>query len=253
MALAHQALGVIHERRAGRLHLSQPVTADQTKEGLGADASGRDLRLHVAQHDVGRADIVRQHRPERRVPDALVADLEALELNALGIGVDRIDDAGAARRVGADVHMMGGGRSEADQRALVKHRHAKGDIGHVARAAVGVVVDVDVARLDRLAPPRQRRANAAHIARQRPRLKRRALRRLGDLVARGVHHGRAEILGFPNQARMRHAHEPEAHLDGDGLQRAADHVRGDRIDGCRRPLHPAPLPDRPLLSHATAS
>ena len=181
----------------------------------------------------------------------LVVDLEALELNALGVGVDRIDDASAARCVGADIDVMGGGAGEAHQRALVEHRHAKSDVRHVAGAAVGVVVDVDIARLDGLAAPLQRRANAAHIARQRTRLERRALRRLGDLVAGRVQHGGAEILGFPDQARVRHAHQLEAHLDGDGLQRAVDHIRGDRIDAGCGPIHALSLPFG--LGHAVLS
>ena len=247
----HRALGIVHERVAGRLHGGEPVALDQAEKGLGTDSGRRDLRRHVAKHQVGCADIVGQHRPQRRVLDPLVVDLEALELNALGIGVDGVDDAGAARRVGADIDVMGGGRGEADERAFVEHRHAERDIGHVARAAIGVVVDVDVTGLDRLAAPLECRANAAHVARQRARLERRALRRLGDLVACRVHDGGAEILGLPDQARMRHAHELEAHLDGDRLQRAVDHVRGDRIDRSCGPIHPALLVGRTRPSPAT--
>ena len=245
---AHHALGIVHERCAGRLHGLEPVALDQAEKSLGTDPGGRDLRLHVAQHQVGGTDIVGQHRPERRVLDPLVVNLETLELEALGIGVHRIDDAGAARRMGADIDVMGGGAGEADQRVLAEHRHAERDVGHMARAAIGVVVDVDVARLDGLAAPLERRADPAHIARQRTRLERRALRRLGDLVAGRVQHGGAEVLGFPDQARMRHAHELEAHFDRDRLQRAVNHVRRDRIDPVCRPLRHALLPDRALPS-----
>ena len=205
--LAHHSLGVVHECCAGRLHSRKTVAINQAEKGLGADPGGGDLRLHVAQHQVGRADIVGQHRPERRVLDSLVVDLEALELDALRIGVDRIDDAGAARRVGADIDVMGRGPGESHQHALVEHGQAKRDIGYVARAAIGVVVDVDVARLDRLAAPLECGADPSHIARQRPRLERRALRRLRDLIPRRIHHGGAEILRLSDQARMRHAHE----------------------------------------------
>ena len=44
---------------------------DQLEKALGADLGGLDLRLHVADHEVGRADVVAQDLPDRVVRPAL--------------------------------------------------------------------------------------------------------------------------------------------------------------------------------------
>ena len=62
-------------------------------------------------------------------------DLDRLELQSFGIGVDRIDDAAAARRVRADVEVVRGRDREADQLAAVEHRHAERHVGAVRGAA----------------------------------------------------------------------------------------------------------------------
>ena len=66
---------------------------------------------------------------------AAVVDLDRLELQALGIGVDGIDDAAAAGRERADIEMVRGGDRKADELAREEHRHREGDIGAVAGAA----------------------------------------------------------------------------------------------------------------------
>ena len=54
------------------------------------------------------------------VAPALIEDLDRLELQAFRIGVDRVDDAAAARRQRADVEMVRGRDREADQLAVWK-------------------------------------------------------------------------------------------------------------------------------------
>ena len=61
--------------------------------------------------------MVAQHVPDLLVAPALFEDLDRLELQALGIAVDRIDDAAASRRVRADVEMVRRRDRKADQLA----------------------------------------------------------------------------------------------------------------------------------------
>ena len=87
---------------------------DQRDEAVRPDGRGLDLRLHVADHEIGRADVVAQQLPHRVVAPTLIEDLDRLELQAFRVGVDRIDDAAAARRQRADVEMVRGRGREAD-------------------------------------------------------------------------------------------------------------------------------------------
>ena len=59
-----------------------------------------DLSVHAADDQIGDADVVAHHVPDRIVAPTLVDDLDRLELQSLGIGVDRIDDAAAPREAG---------------------------------------------------------------------------------------------------------------------------------------------------------
>ena len=95
--LAHQALGIIHEILIGEHEGLEPVLPDEREESLGADLRGLDLRLHVADDEIGRADIVAQELPDRPVRPPFLDDLDRLELQAFRVGVDSADDAGAAR------------------------------------------------------------------------------------------------------------------------------------------------------------
>ena len=59
---------------------------------------GRDLRLHVADDELGRRMLSRSDAPRPlslRWP--LLLDLDRVELQALGVGVGGVDDAAAAR------------------------------------------------------------------------------------------------------------------------------------------------------------
>src|SRR4029453_6462662 len=94
----------------------------------------------------GPVYVVAHDLPDHVVLDATVVDLDRLELQALGIGVDRLDDAARARRQGADVEMVRGGGGKAYEFAGHEHRYDEGDVGAVARAGIGVVVHDHVAR-----------------------------------------------------------------------------------------------------------
>ena len=110
------------------MSVSEPVLPHKREKPLRADLRRLDLRLHVADDEVGRTDIVAQELPDRPVWPAVLDDLDRLELQAFGIRVDGADDARAAWSRGADVQMMGGRDRKADQLIVKKDRHAKGDV-----------------------------------------------------------------------------------------------------------------------------
>ena len=132
--LAHQPLGMVHQGGAGEVEGFQPIALDQLGHALGADAGGGDLGIHVADHEVRRADVVAHDLPDHVVLHAAVVDLDRLELQALGVGIDRLDDAARARRQRADVEVMRRGGGKADQLALDEDRHDEGDVRAVACA-----------------------------------------------------------------------------------------------------------------------
>ena len=228
--LAHQSLGMVHQRVAGTFEGFQAIAFYQLDHSLRADAGGRHLGIHVADHEVGGADIVAHDLPYGVVPDAAIVDLDRLELQALGIGVDRLDDAAGAGRQRADVEMVRRGRGKGDQAALHEDRHDEGYVGPVARTGIGIVVHDDVARSDDFAARGQDALDAAYVARDRAGLQRRRLGRFGQAAAFRIDERRTEILRFADDRRVAHAHQLVAHLDGDVLQRALDHAAGDRID-----------------------
>ena len=192
--LAHEPLGIVHERVGRRLDRVEPVALDEREVALGADAAGRDLRLHVADYHVRRADVVAHHVPEHVVRDAPVVGLERLELEALGIGVHRIDDAAAAGAERADIEMMRRGDGIADQRAVAEDRHDEGYVRPVACAVIGGVVNDDVALMEGLAALLENLVHPLHVARDRPRLERRRVHRFAELTAVAVDDRRPEIL-----------------------------------------------------------
>ena len=232
--VAHQPFGIVHQIFAGVADDFQAVFFDQREIAAGADLGGLDLRLHVADDEVGRADVVAQHMPDRVVAPALVEHFDRLELQAFGERIDGVDDAATARRQRADIQMMGGGRRKSDQLARLENRHAERDVGPMRGAAVGVVVHDDVARPDLVPALGQHLQDAPDIAGYRSRLQRRAHLAFAQLPPLRVGERGAEILGFANDAGIAHPHQFVTHLDRDVLQRPLNDRGRDRIDAGRR-------------------
>ena len=111
--LAHQPLGVIHQRVAGRdrrcrAHSGRPARPCARRRcGAAATWASMSPTTRSEARILSRSDL-----PDRVVAHAAVVDLDRLELQALGIGVDRLDDAARARRQRADIEMMRGGGGE---------------------------------------------------------------------------------------------------------------------------------------------
>src|SRR5438034_4356392 len=96
----------------------------------------------------------------------------------------------------------------------------------------------DITRSPGIAPRGELLEHSTDIAWDGTGLEGRALFGFAQLLPVGVHQRRPEILGLPDDTRVRHAHQLISHLNRDLLQSAKDHTRGYRVDrptlvGCR--------------------
>ncbi len=184
--IAHQTLGIIHQVFIGAVDRFGAIALHQIEEALRADLGRGNLRIHIADDQIGDADIIAHHVPHGVVAHAAIDDLDRLELQALGIAIDRVDHAAATRGVRANIEMVGRGDRKADQRIVVENRHAERDIGPMRGAAIGIVVHDHVARAHGIAADLQPFENAADVAGDRPRLQRRAHLAFAELAALGI-------------------------------------------------------------------
>src|SRR5262249_45818367 len=159
---------------------------DDVEVALRPDAGCRDLRLHVAEHQIRQPDVGAQYMPDLIVAPAFFIDLDCLEAQALGIAVDRIDDPAAAGRVRTDIEMVRRRHREANELPLVKGGYHKGHVGPMTRARIRIVVNEYVAGLDLLAALGNLTPHSTDVTRNRSRLQRRALFGLGELAVLDV-------------------------------------------------------------------
>src|SRR3984885_15206241 len=97
-------------------------------------------------------------------------------------------------------------------------------------AAIRIVVHDHVAGTKLVAALFEALADAADVSGDGTGLQRRAHLAFAELAPLRVRERRAEILRLADDARIAHAHELVAHLDGDAFKRALDHRAGDRVD-----------------------
>jgi hypothetical protein len=230
--VAHQVFGIVEQVLVGAGDRVEAVLVEKRGVALRADTGGGDLGLHVADDEVGDADIAAQDLPDRFHLAAVLVDAHRLELEPFCVGVDRVDDAAASRRQRADVEMVRRRHRKAGELLVVKDRNDETDVGAVRGAAIGVVVHEHVAGFHPVAALFQFAQNAGDVAGDRAGLERRAHRAFAKLAAGRVGQRGAEILAFADDARIAHAHELVAHLDGDVFKRPVDDRCEERINAC---------------------
>ena len=119
------------------------VALDQLQEAPLAGLHRRDLRAQVAHGAAREPHVLADDVVERLVDDAAVVQLHDRDLQAFR------EDVGAhAAEHAADVEPVRHAAGEADERALVEDRQRERDVVEMAAGEIGVVGDVDVARLD---------------------------------------------------------------------------------------------------------
>ena len=221
---AQHALGIVHELFGRREHHVLTVLVQQLDEALHAKLGGGDLGLDIAHHLTRDPRVGLDELPERAVELAPLVKLHALEQHALGEHIRHVDD--EAGRGRADIHVVRRVGREADQLALVEDRRHGGNVRRVAGTVIGVVVDHDVAGLPGVV---QGLVDPPQVGRDRADVHRRRIR-FAERVEVAIEEPGAQVLRLPDDRRVGHAVEHMPHLFRDRVQRAADHLEGDRVD-----------------------
>ena len=201
------------------------VLLEQTVKTIATEDTGGLHGLHVAAvHRLG-ADVVEDHAIQVLVQHATLVPLETVVDLRLGVHVERIRVDTRIRTT--DVGDVSGDGSKAEQLALPQDRHSHRDIWRMRRTQIGVVVDDDVAFLQLVLINAMQ--EAADVPRQRTNVHRRRLG-LAKLATLSVEQARAEILGFADDRRVRHAEQHARHLLCNCIERTTEHAERDRID-----------------------
>ena len=131
----------------GGEHRLLAILVEQFDEAFDAKLHRSNLSLDIAQHLIRHPRIGGHEMPQGTVAYATLIELNALEQHALGKHIRHIDN--QTRRGRANIDMMSGVSREADQLAFVIDRRDGGDIGRVAGAVIGVIVNAHIAGLPR--------------------------------------------------------------------------------------------------------
>ena len=135
--------GAVHDLGDRGHHLGRAVAVEQFEEAPLAGLHRGDLRAQVA-HGARRQPHVHADDVEQVLVDlAAVLILQDRDLDAFGIDVG-----GHAAEHAADVEPVRHAAGEAGELALVEDRQREGEMVEVAAGDVGIVGDVDVARID---------------------------------------------------------------------------------------------------------
>ena len=193
------------------------------------DPQRADLRVEVAPRVPRRAVVGHDQPPQVHVVDVALDDLDRRDAQALledlgGVGGE------AADRLAADLGEVADVGDEAEQLALVEDGPDHRVLGDVRAAAVGVVVQHDVAGLERLdAELLERPAHDEQAGRDL----RRAELRLADHVAAPVEEHAREVEALVEDRREGRADHRDAHLAADVHEVVVDDGEGDGIDHAR--------------------
>lgn len=226
---AHAALGVVLHLLHRRLDLVRAVALAELLHAQDADGVGRELRVEVADGEIGHAHIGGDEPLERAaVPVALEAVAAGRNAQALLIDVAGMDV--EARRAAAEVEMMCDRRPEAHDPARNEDRREDEDVGDVLAALEWIVIDQEVAFLQRLdGVPLQ--AGAQRLA-DRPELHWDELG-LRHRVAEAVHQAGRAVARLAQDGGVGRADQLYPHLARARDQRLANYGIVDGIESGR--------------------
>ena len=187
-------------------------------------------RAEVAERHPRRAVVGEDDLPD--VVDVLAAplDLHGRQQQALLVDLGRVAGE-AARRLRPDLGHVRDVRDEGDDLALPEDRLQQHVLGHVARAAVGIVVEDDVALLEGveaelLDRPLDRELDRADL--------RRAELGLREHVALRVEDDAREVERLVEDRRVGRRHHRHAHVAAAARQVVVDDRQRDRVERRRR-------------------
>ena len=216
--LAHGAIGALEQRLAGLLvGVAAEAVADLDHALLTGAAAGDD-RHEIAVVHLRRARVVHDEVEHRLVELAALVEQQRRNADALAEDRGRVRRH-AARHPAADVHQMAEHRGEADQLALVKHRHQHHpvvDVADGAAAFVRIALQDDVAGLQvELVLGEHLVHVGAELADDHPPL--------------GIGDHRELVVLFADHRRHGGAEQHRIHLVAGVAQRVLDEIERDRI------------------------
>ena len=226
---AHPALRVVHEVLAGAGEDLAAVFLDDLDDAGDAQVDAADHRPQIAVVLARRAAVGEQQLPDLVDVLARLLDLDRRHAQALVEDLGRLAAEGA-RHHAADLGDVADADREALELAVDEERLEEGVLGAVQAAAVGIVVEDDVAVLKGLerdllgAGLDQERHAADH---------RRAELGAGDHVALGVGERAGEVEALVEDRRVGRLHQKDAHLAADrhhgGIEDLHQHHVGRRV------------------------
>ena len=229
---AHQPLGIVHDLGHVADEPLGAVALRQSLQPLGRAQGGGELGAEVALALVGRAHVGQDHLLEVDIERA-AAD-EPQRRQAQPLAVDLRDRAVAAGRGRADIGPVRAQAGVAEQAPVVEGRAHHVDIGEVAAAEVGVVVDEHVAVVHVGAEGGDHGAHRIGHGAQMD-------RQIGPLRhhrSLGVEHAAGVVAGRFQDRRVGGLGEDDAHLLGDLGEAVLDDLEGGGIGLGRRVSSP---------------
>ena len=216
----HAPFRVVHQRLHVLMEGIEALLACKVDHAPLAEVDGRDQRAEVAVVVARRAHVREHQAPD--IVDILAGALDFHGRHSQALVEDLGGLAGEARgRHAADLADMTDGDRETQQIAVEEDGLEEGVFGRVQTAAIGVVVDYDIA-LDQIidrdflhAGTDQQRHAADH---------RRAEITGRDQFAVRQREATGEIERFRKYRRIGRSHQRHAHVPADGNQDAADDV-----------------------------
>ena len=211
------------------------VLPHEIGRALDAEVDRADHRPQVAVVLARRADVCEHQLPDLVDIHALLLDLDRGYAQALLKDLGRLAVEGA-RHVTADLGDMADAHRETQKLAILEEGLEEGVLRAVQAATIRVVVQDDVAVLDRV----ERDLLGAGLDQQRHAADHRGTEfRAGDHVALGVGERAGKIEALVKDRRIGRLHQQNAHLTADRHHRRIDDVHGHHVHGRPPRLHAA--------------
>ena len=224
-ACSGRRLGAVDDLVGEVLDVVQAVLIAQRQQPLRTDLAGRHLRVEVAGHVVGLADVGQDELPDVVVALATPHQLDDRDPQTL---FEHVATAGADA-VAADVGVVDGGAEQRDDPAAAPDRDEHRHVEQLARRLVRIVGDQDVALLQGVERVLLQDVDDRHG--QAVDVPRRSGDRLGDHAPAAVEHGVREVAGFAHDRAERRALQRAGLLVHRGDEALPADLEFDRVEG----------------------
>ena len=224
-ALAHRALGALEDHVRQRLDVGEIEFLEKGQQLAAADLVADHLRVHVAQHLLGRAHVRAQELEHRLDRHAGLVQLEHRDEQALLEHLARIGGEPAA----ADVERMAAVAEQRDHTITFEDRGHDGDVVELRGGLPGVVGDQHVARAQAVDGVLGQKM--MHAGGHRVDVPGRAGDRLGDHAPAPVEHAGRQVARLAHDRGERGAHQSRRLLVDHADQAVPQHLEHELVHG----------------------